>query len=128
MISLGLVAGGSRNNLNYNTKAKQKDLAFILINGIYRLDKSSYSLELDAHIRPFIKDEDLTFSSAVTILGALYGMEGETDTLYEKLCTQSRINDVMQLRMKERNVLTMDDAYYLGAYSIRSFTGKDIPD
>jgi hypothetical protein len=33
----------------------------------------------------------------------------------------------MQLRMKDRKTLTMADVYYLGAYSIRSFTGRDIP-
>lgn len=128
LISLGLVAGGSKNNLNYGLQVKQKDLAFILINGIYRLDKSSYSLELDARIRPFINDKSLTFNSVVSMLGVLYGVEGETDAVYEKLCAQRRINDVMQLRMKERKPLTMDDVYYLGAYSIRNYTGKDIPD
>ena len=128
LVSLGLVAGGSKNNLNYNVQAKQKDLSFILINGIFRLDKSSYSLELDARIRPFINDESLTFSSVMSILGALYDVEGGTDAVYEKLCAQSHINDVMQLRMKERKTLTMDDVYYLGAYTIRSYTGKDIPD
>jgi hypothetical protein len=34
----------------------------------------------------------------------------------------------MQLRMKERKVLSMEDVYYLGAYSIRSYTGREIPD
>lgn len=86
------------------------------------------SLELDERIRPFINKESLTFSSAISMLGALYGVEGGTDEIYEKLCVQRRINDVMQLRMKKRKVLAMDDVYYLGAYSIRSYTGKDIPD
>lgn len=128
LISLGLVAGGSKNILNYDLQARQKDLAFIILNGIYRLDKSRYSLELDARIRPFITEENLTFSSAMNLLGALYGIEGGSEEVYKKLCAQSRINDVMQLRMKERKTLTMDDVYYLGAYSIRSYTGKDIPD
>ena len=127
LVSLGLVAGGSQNNMNYAQQAKQWDLAFILTNGIYRLDKGSYSPELDARLQPFIKDESLTFSSVVSMLGVLYGIEGGTDEVYEKLCLQSRINVVMQMRMKEKKVLTMDDVYYLGAYSIRSYTGKDIP-
>ena len=127
LLSLGLIAGGNTNSLNFSLPAKHKDLAFILLNGINRLDQSSYSLELDARIRPFITDDILTFDRAVKLLGVLYDMEGDTDALYDKLCAQSRINDVMQLRMKERKPLAMEDVYYLGAYSIRSYTGKDIP-
>ncbi len=75
-----------------------------------------------------ITDDALTFDNAVKMLGALYDIKGGTDAMYKKLCEQRRINDVMQLRMKDRKPLTMDDVYYLGAYSLRSYTGKDIPD
>jgi hypothetical protein len=127
LISLGLVAGGANNNLRFNTPAKQEDLAFVLLNGIYRLDKESYSLEMDVRIRPFITGDVLTYDNAVKMLGALYEIAGDTDAVYKKLCEQRRINDVMQLRMKDRKPLSMDDVYYLGAHSIRSYTGKDIP-
>ena len=127
LISLGLIAGGASNNLRFNTPAKQEDLAFILLNGIYRLDEGSYSLELDARIRPFITKDALTYENVVKMLGTLYEIEGGTDSVYKNLCEQRRINDVMQLRMKDRKPLTMDDVYYLGSYSIRSYTGKDIP-
>lgn len=128
LISLGLVAGGINNDLNFYKPARQKDLAFILLNGIYRLDIGSYSLELDARLRPLIKGDALTYEKAVKMLGAFYNMEGGTDSLYRELCSQGRINDVMQLRMKDKKPLTMSDVYYLGAYSIRSYTGRDIPD
>ena len=128
LISLGLIAGGTSNNFRFNTPAKQEDLAFILLNGIYRLDAGSYSLDLDARIRPWITKDALTYVKMVKMLGALYGIEGGTDAVYKELCEQRRINDVMQLRMKDRKPLTMDDVYYLGAYNIRSYTGKDIPD
>lgn len=127
LISLGLIAGGANNNLRFNMPAKQEDLAFILLNGIYRLDAGSYSLDMDARIRPFITEDALTYGNVVKMLGALYEIEGGTDAVYKSLCEQRRINDVMQLRMKDRKPLTMDDVYYLGAYSIRSYTGKDIP-
>jgi hypothetical protein len=127
LLSLGLIAGGNNNNLNFNRQATQKDLGFVLINGIYRLDKESYSLELDARLRPLLTEDPLTFEKAVAMLGAFYKTEGGTNEIYKKLCEQSHINDVMQLRMKDRKTLTMADVYYLGAYSIRSFTGRDIP-
>jgi hypothetical protein len=128
LLTLGLIAGGANNDLRFNTPAKQKELAFILLNGIYRLDIESYSLDLDARIRPFITEDALTYDNAVKMLGALYKIEGGIDATYKKLCEQREINDVMQLRMKDRKPLTMGDVYYLGSYSIRSYTGKDIPD
>lgn len=126
LVTLGLVAGGSDNNLKYDNKTSEKDLAFILINGIYRMDKTIYSKELYDRLRPFITNDSLTFDRAVGLIGALYGFEGTTDEVYEKLCHQHRINDIMQQRLEDREVLTMDEVYYLGAYSIEHYTGKDI--
>ncbi len=126
LVTLGLVAGGSDNNLKYDQKAAQKDLAFILVNGIYRVDKTIYSRELYDRLRPFITNDSLTFDRAVGLIGALYGFEGTTQEVYEKLCHQHRINDIMQQRLEDREVLTMDEVYYLGAYSIEHYTGKDI--
>ncbi len=126
LVTLGLVAGGYDNNLKYDHKAAQKDLAFILINGIYRVDKTIYSKELYDRLRPFITNDSLTFDRAIDLVGALYDFKGTTQEVYEKLCHQHRINDIMQQRLEDREVLTMDEVYYLGAYSIEHYTGKDI--
>ncbi len=128
LITLGLIGGGVKNDLKYDEQARQKDLAYILINGIYRLDRNVYSLELDSRMRPYLKDTRLTYDDAVGMLGALYNIKGDTKTIYKKLCDQNRINDVMQLRLDESRNLLLGDVYYLGAYSIKSFTGKEIPD
>jgi len=126
--TLGLVAAGTDNNLRYEESAKEKDLAFILINGVYRLDKSLYSKELNTRLRPFITNAELSLEAAVKMLGALYGYEGETAEVYRKLCQRNFINGTMQKRLSEDKVLTMEDVYYLGVYNIQSFTGKTIPD
>jgi hypothetical protein len=34
----------------------------------------------------------------------------------------------MQLRLKDRDVLNMEDVYYLSTYNIRGYTGEEIPD
>ena len=128
LLTLGLIAGGQDNNFCFVTPAKQKDLAIILLNGIYRLDRGSYSLDLDARIRPYFIDEPLTREKAAEILAALHGLtEGGSDA-YKLVCGEGYMNDVMQLRLKNKNVLTMDDVYYLGAYNIKLYTGKDIKD
>lgn len=126
LVTLGLVAGGIDNDLRYENEATQKDLAFILINGIYRMDKINYSKELYDYLRPFITNDSLTFERTVSMIGTLYGFEGTTDEVYKKLCEQHRINNIMQQRLEDRENLTMDEVYYLGAYSIQHFTGKDI--
>lgn len=127
LITLGLIAGGTDNNLRYNDRAKQKDLAFILINGIYRIDKDIYTKELDERLHPYITNDDLTFEGAVKILGALYGLDGETDVVYRTLCERRRINKTMQQRLSGSEILTMDEVYYLGAGNIQQYTGQDIP-
>lgn len=128
LLTLGLIGGGLKNDLKYNEPARQKDLAYILINGIYRLDKKTYTLDLDSRLRPYLTDTKLTYEDTVGMLGALYGVKGDTKTTYKKLCEQNRINEVMQLRLDESRGLTLSDVYYLGAYSIKSFTGKEIPE
>ena len=132
LVSLGLLAGGADNDMKADGHAAQKDLAYILINGIYRLDKDSYTEHLHERLKPFINNDSLTFDSLVSILGALYGLEGEPDAVYQKLCEQQRVNGVFSDKLGKlktnAEVITMDMVYYIGAYSIRSFTGKDVSD
>ena len=71
LITLGLVAGGMDNNYSFDKKATQGDLAILLLNGIYRLDRASYSLALDARIRPYFNREELTRDRAAKILEGL---------------------------------------------------------
>ncbi len=130
LILLGLAAGGDENDLKYDRQASKKDLAYILINGIYRLDGSSYTERLDEQLRVFINTDTLTFDSMMKMLGALYDIGGDPDNIYKKLCSQNRINGVFKQRLDKlktnAEAITMDMVYYIGAYSIRSYTGKDI--
>lgn len=132
LVSLGLLAGGAENDMKASENAAQMDLAFILINGIYRLDPDSYTEELNERLKPFISNDSLTFDSLVRMLGALYNIQGEPDAVYQKLCEQQRINAVFAQRLGKlktnAETITMDMVYYIGAYSIRSFTGKDASD
>lgn len=128
LLALGLIGGGLKNDLKYDEPARQKDMAYILINGIYRIDKDSYTLDLDSRLRPYLTDRKLTFKDAIGMLGALYGVKGDTEAIYSKLCEQNRINEVMQLRLDESRSITLSDVYYLGAYTLKSFTGKELPE
>jgi hypothetical protein len=130
LISLGLLAGGRLNDVEFDAPALQKDLAYILINGIYRTDKKSYTPELDEKLRPYLNDNNLTFDSLVRMVGTLHGIEGDPDTVYKKLCEKNLMNRVFRDRIEKletnAELITMDMVYYIGAYSIRCYTGKDI--
>ena len=127
-------ASGGRpdNDMKYDAPAQQKDLAFILINGIYRTDRESYTPELDARLRPYINDNNLTFDSLVRMVGTLYGIEDDPDSVYKKLCEKNYINGVFRSRIEKletnAETITMDMVYYIGAYSISCYTGKNISD
>jgi len=132
LLSLGLIAGGTDNDLKYDAPAGQKDLVYILLNGIYRLDSGSYDQRLSEQLQDYISNDSLTFDNMMKILGALYGIKGDPDHIYKQLCSQNRINGVFREKLDKlqtnADAITMDMVYYIGAYSIRSYTGKDISD
>ncbi len=132
LLSLGLITGGADNDMKYDVQASQKDMAYILMNGIYRLDPDSYTESLDQRLKPFINDGSLTYDGMMRMLGALYDIEGDPDTIYKTLCEQHRINTVFSNKIGKlktnADIITMDMVNYIGAYSIRSFTGRDIAD
>jgi hypothetical protein len=128
LLALGLIAGGAENNFDFDGDAREKDLAVVLLNGIYRLDSGSYSLALDSRLRPHFTNSALTRDRAAEILGQMYGIKADAASAYGIACEKGYINEEMQLRLKDKKLLTMDDVYYLGAYNIKLFTGKDIKD
>lgn len=126
LLTMGLIAGGMGNEFGFDKEAGEKDLAVILLNGIYRLGDDKYSLELDSKLRPHFTDAVLTRERAAEILDEMYGEKADAASAYKVACEKGYINDVMQLRLKDKKILTMDDVYYLGDYNIKLFTGKDI--
>lgn len=121
LLSLGLIAGGYTNNLSFSRESKESDLAILLLNGIYRTSPKDYSLELDTRLRAHFTDKPLTRERTGAILAALYNLTGGDP--YKKACSQGYINSIVQLRLKDKKTLTMDEVYYLAAYNIMNYTG-----
>ncbi len=126
LLALGLVAGGYENEYSFDTNATAEDLALILLNGVYRLDRDKYTLNLDMLMRPYFVKDKLTREKTAEILLTMYIGTSQATGDYEAACKKGYINDVIQLRFKDKQVLTMDDVYYLGAYNIKQYTGKTI--
>jgi hypothetical protein len=120
LLALGLLAGGMDNDFQYDKTATQQDFIILLLNGIYRLDKEKYSLQLDALLRPYIRKEALTKQKAAEILLTLYGGRKPESPSYEEACEKGYINEVLQLRLKDRDILNLDDVYYLACSSIKA--------
>lgn len=128
--SLGLLAGGMSNDYAFNMEARQEDFAILLLNGIYRLSPDRYSLEFDSGLRRYFVKDKLTREKAGEILAAVYGLLTDKSIAYEKACQLGYIDGEMQRRLNKpgKEVLTMDEVFYLSAYNIEMFTGKIIED
>lgn len=126
--ALGLIASGTKNNFQFEKEAVQGDLAYLLLNGIYRAAPDKYSIFLNGRLKLYFTRDKLTREKAGEILLALNGAANGDGNAYGKACASGYINDLMQLRLKDKKVLTMDDVYNLAYFNIRLFTGKDVED
>ncbi len=126
--TLGLVSAGYKNDYKFNSEATQNDLATLLLNGIYRLSRDKYTLNLDTRMRTYFMDNGLTKDKAAEILLALNGVSKAQGNAFEKACEMGYINSAMRLRLREQKILTMDQVYELSVYNITLFCGKPIKD
>ncbi len=126
--TLGVITAGYKNDYKFDKEATQNDLAILLLNGIFRLSRDKYSLELDARVRPYFVEKGLTKDKAAEILLALNGMTAGGAGAYQKACDMGYINTPMRLRLEKQKILTMDQVYELSAYNIALFTGKHLQD
>jgi len=126
MCSLGLIRGGIENNFNLNSYANSEDLAMLLLNGTYRTSPESYSLKLDSELRKNFTKKELTKELTGEILSDFYGYTTRNGNAYRAACDHGYINKAIQKRIKDRNVLRMDEVIYISAFNIKRFTGKEI--
>ncbi len=126
--SLGLVAGGIMNDYRFSAEARQVDLATLLLNGVYRVAREKYTLEFDSRLRPFFINDKLTKEKLGEILIALYGVRADKGREYDKACGMGYVNSTLQLTLKDKKVLTLDDVYNASVSNIQLYTKKDIPD
>ena len=124
--TLALVAGGMDNNYKFNRTAKAEEFTSLLLNGIYRLSPEKYSLDIDYSLSRYFTQDTLTKSKAGEILARLNNVNISNNNAYEVACKKGYINGLMQQRLKNRDILEIDDVLYIAAFNIKNFTGKDI--
>ncbi|HEX3029973.1 MAG TPA: FAD-dependent oxidoreductase [Clostridia bacterium] len=126
--TLGLLEGGVDNDYEFSRTAVQKDMATLLINGIYRLSAGKYSIDLSVRLSPYMTNQRITPEISGEIVLALYNASAGKGQAFGKACRLGYIDKVSQLQMAKKKFLTMDDIYNLCANNLRRYTGKSIKD
>jgi|GEM_PF-2383903 len=125
LINLGLLSGGITNDYKYEKEAKEKDLAYIILNGVPRVDETAYNYTFDAAVRKYIKDEPLTREKFGRILLELTGKTGTgSKSYYEEACKSGLIDDTLQKNLKNANTLKLSDVYYGAVKLLEKLTGR----
>lgn len=124
--NLGLLSGGITNDFKLEKKAESQDFVYIILNGVPRTSKSAYSYAFDVKLRPYLTSEQLTKDLFAKILLELDGQEGITKNYYKEACEQGLIDQTLQLKLKNKNVLEYPEVYYASVQFIEKKTGKTL--
>jgi hypothetical protein len=124
--NLGLLSAGVTNDFKLVKEAKSEDFAYILLNGVPRTLKSAYNYTFDITIRQYVKNEPLTKELFAKILLEMDGKESTTQNYYSEACKQGLIDQTLQLKLKNKNVLQYPEVYYAAVQFIEKKTGKTL--
>jgi len=121
--NLGLLSAGITNDFKLGKEAKSDDFAYILLNGVPRTSKSSYNYDFDIKLRQYITSEPLTKEVFAKILLDLDGQESITKDYYSIACKQGLIDQTLQAKLKNKDVLELPEVYYASVRFIEKKTG-----
>lgn len=124
--NLGLLSAGITNDFRLEKDAESKDFAYIILNGVPRVSKSAYNYDYDTKVRQYITSEPLTKELFAKILLELNGDVNVTENFYSEACKQGLIDDTLQQKLKNKDVLQFPEVYYASAQFIEKKTGKTI--
>ncbi len=127
LINLGLLSGGITNDYKYTKEAREKDLAYIILNGVPRVNEAAYNYSFDAAVRKYITDEPLKKENFGRILLELTGKKAAVSgSYYEEACKLGLIDDTLQKQLKNSDVLLMSEVYYGSVKLLERLTGREI--
>lgn len=121
--NLGLLSAGITNDFKLGKEAKSDDFAYILLNGVPRTSKASYNYDFDIKLRKYLTSEPLTKEVFAKILLDLDGQESITKDYYAFACNQSLIDQTLQAKLKNKEVLELPEVYYASVRFIEKKTG-----
>lgn len=124
--NLGLLSAGITNDFKLDKAAQSQDFAYIILNGVPRVSENAYSYKFDVKIRPYIKEEPLTKELFAKILLDLDGKEIKDKNNYFEACKQDLIDQTLQSKLKNKDILQFPEVYYAAVQFIEKKTGKTI--
>lgn len=124
--NLGLLSAGITNDFKLDKEANSEDFAYIILNGVPRTSKSAYSYAFDIKIRKHITSEPLTKELFAKILLEMNGQEVTTQNYYSEACKQGLIDQTLQQKLKNKDVLQFTEVYYAAVQFIENKTGKKL--
>ena len=124
LINLGLLSGGVTNDFKYDREAKNKDMAFILLNGVPRVSEEAYNYKFDISVRKYLNEEQLTKDSFGEIVLSIFHKDGVTGNYYTEACKLGLIDENLQGRLKNRSVLKLSEVYYASVKLMEKLTGQ----
>lgn len=126
LINLGLLCGGVTNDFKYGKEAKNKDMAFIILNGVPAVSQSVYNFKFDLAVRKYLNDDPLTKENYAKILLELFHKNEIKGNYYAEACKLGLVDGELQGRLKNKSVLRLSEVYCASVNIIEKLTGKDI--
>ncbi len=124
--NLGLLSAGITNDFRLDKDAETRDLAFIILNGVPRVSKNVYSYDFDTKVRQYITNDPLTKELFAKILLELNGDSNLTKNYYQEACKKGLIDETLQNKLKNKDVLQFPELYYASVQFIEKKTGKTL--
>lgn len=124
--NLGLLSAGITNDFKLSKDAKSEDFGYILLNGVPQTSKTAYSYAFDIKLRQYLTSEPLTNELFAKILLDLDGQESITKDYFTKACELGLIDQTLQSKLKNKDVLGFPEVYYASVQFIEKKTGKTL--
>lgn len=122
--NLGLLSAGMTNDFKLEKEASCEDFAYIVLNGVPRTSKTAYNYDFDLKLRKYLTGEPLTKEMFAKILLELDGQEVITKDYFSSACKQGLIDETLQSKLKNKDVLEFPEVYYASVGFIEKKTGK----
>jgi hypothetical protein len=122
--NIGLLSAGITNDFKFDKDAKSEDFAYIILNGVSRVSKAAYNYDFDVKARKYLTKDPLTKEQFAKIL-LEFAEKTEIDkNYYSEACELGLIDETLQEKLKNKDVLRYAEVYYASVQFIEKETGK----
>lgn len=122
--NIGLLSAGITNDFKFDKEAKSEDFAFMVLNGVARVSKAAYNYDFDIKARKYLTKDPLTKENFAKILLDFAQKNEINNNYYSEACKLGLIDETLQDKLKNIDVLSYAEVYYASVQFIEKLTGK----